>query len=180
MGRDKASLLFGTETLLERVVRAVSPVVDEVIVVAREGQEVLAGFPVVRDAAEGLGPLAGLAAGLAAMRSDRAFLTACDVPLLQPGFVAHMLELSEGHEAAVPFVDGYYMTTSAVYAKSTLPRAERLVEERRLRPLFLVQAIDARVVTTEEVRGVDPELRSFRNCNTPEDLQSALRDAGLV
>jgi len=181
MGRDKAALPFGEETMLERVVRIVGPVVDEVILVAREGQQVPGEFHgIIRDPAEGLGPLAGLAAGLAAMRSERAFLTSCDVPFLRPEYVSLLLRLAEGHAAAVPLVDGYHMSTSAVYSREVLPVAERLVEERRLRPFFLIDAVDTRVVSADELQVVDPDLRSFRNCNEPDDYEAALRDAGLA
>lgn len=179
MGSDKASLRFGDESMLERVVRIVSDAVDEVIVVAREGQDIEGGFQVVRDPAEGLGPLAGLAAGLAGITAARAFATSCDAPLLKPAYVRHLLALADGHEAAVPFLDGYYMTTSAVYSRSVQPVAQRLVDERRLRPLFLVQQVDARVVTAEEISEADPDFESLLNCNTPEDYQAALRKAGL-
>jgi molybdopterin-guanine dinucleotide biosynthesis protein A len=181
MGRDKAALPFGGESMLERVVRIVRPVVDEVILVAREGQQVVGGFrDIVRDPAEGLGPLAGLAAGLAAMKSERAFLTSCDVPLLRPEYVTRLFELSDGRQAAVPHIGGYYMTTSAVYARSVLPVAERLLAQRRLRPFFLVEEVDARLVTADDLRDADPELLSFRNCNEPGDYEAALRDAGFA
>jgi molybdopterin-guanine dinucleotide biosynthesis protein A len=179
MARDKASLPFGEETMLERVVRIVSQVVDEVWVVAREGQEVAGDYRIARDPEEGLGPLAGLCAGLEAMSAERAFLTSCDVPLLEPAYVARLLELSRGHPVAVPRVGSHTMVTSAVYAREVLPVARRLIEERRLRPLFLVEAVDARIVSEEELREVDPELRSLRDCNTPEAYQQALREAGL-
>ena len=38
MGTDKGALPFGDETILDRVVRVVSSVVDEIWLVAREGQ----------------------------------------------------------------------------------------------------------------------------------------------
>ncbi len=38
---------------------------------------------------------------------------------------------------------------------------------------------DARIVTEEEVRAVDADLSSLRNCNTPEAYTQALKDAGL-
>lgn len=179
MGRDKAALPFGSETLLARTVRTVRGVVDEVLVVARAGQDVPGGFEVVRDPAEGLGPLAGLAAGLAAMSAERAFLTSCDAPLLRPALVRRLLDLSRGHAAAVPLVGGYHMTTAAVYAREALPVARRLIAEGRLRPLFLVQEVGARIVAEPELRDVDPGLESFRNCNTPEDYAAALAAAGL-
>ncbi len=180
MGRDKASLPFGAETLLERVVRIVSEVVGEVWVVAREEQELPAGYQVARDPGEGLGPLAGLCAGLEAMHAERAFLTSCDVPLLKPAYVERLLALSSGFPIAVPKVGGHTMVTSAVYAREVLPVAQRLVSERRLRPLFLVEAVEARIVTEQELREVDPDLDSLRDCNTPEAYRAALRDASLA
>ncbi|MFI5402286.1 MAG: molybdenum cofactor guanylyltransferase [Planctomycetota bacterium] len=180
MGRDKASLPFGSETLLERTVRIVGAVVPEVWVVAREGQGVRGQFQIARDPAEGDGPLAGLAAGLAAMQAERAFLTSCDVPFLRPALVRRLLDLSRGHAATVPFVGGHHMVTAAVYSKAALPAAKRLLAAKRLRPLFLVEELKARIVTEEELRDADPNLESFRNCNTPEEYRSALRDAGLV
>ncbi len=179
MARDKASLPFGSETLLERVVRIVSEVVDEVWVVARDGQEVSGDFRIARDPEEGLGPLAGLCAGLEAMSAERAFLTSCDVPLLRSAYVRRLLELSRGYPIAVPVVGTRYMVTSAVYSREVLPVARELLDERRLRPLFLVEAFDARLVTAEELRDVDPELESQRDCNTPETYREALRTAGL-
>jgi molybdopterin-guanine dinucleotide biosynthesis protein A len=180
MGRDKWSLPFGDETLLERTVRIAGEVVPEVWVVAREGQGVRGHPRIARDPAEGQGPLAGLAAGLEAMKAERAFLTSCDVPFLRPAVVRRLLDLSRGHAAAVPLVGGYHMTTAAVYSRDALPAAKKLLAEKRLRPLFLVEEVKARIVTEEDLRDVDPDLESFRNCNTPEEYRSALRDAGLV
>jgi molybdopterin-guanine dinucleotide biosynthesis protein A len=179
MGRDKWSLPFGDETLLERTVRTVREVVDEVWVVAREGQEVEGDYPIVRDPAEGLGPLAGLVAGLEAMAADRAFLTSCDVPFLRPEYVRRMLERSRRHPVVVPLLDGHHMCTSAVYAREVLPIARRLLKEERLRPLFLIREVDALIVNEPELREMDADLASFRDCNTREAYEQALRDAGL-
>ena len=180
MGCDKWSLPFGDGTLLDRVVARVRPAVDEVVVVAREGQEIAGDFRIVRDPAEGLGPLAGIAAGLRAIDAPRAFLTACDVPLLRTAYVRRLLELAEGHPLAVPVVDGFHMMTSAVYARTLLPAAEALMAAGRMRPLFLVEQCAARLVTENELRTADPELESFRNCNTMHEYETALRDAGCA
>jgi len=77
-------------------------------------------------------------------------------------------------------VGGYHMTTAAVYARDVLPVARRLLTEKRLRPLFLVEEVKARIVTEDELRDVDPALESFRNCNTPEEYWAALHDAGVA
>src|SRR5262245_29573929 len=80
MGRSKAWLPFGGEVLLQRTVRMLSEVVDPVVVVAAPGQE-LPSLPesvtVARDQEAYLGPLNGLAAGLATLngRAEVAYLS---------------------------------------------------------------------------------------------------------
>ncbi|MEO2089985.1 MAG: NTP transferase domain-containing protein, partial [Gemmataceae bacterium] len=96
MGRPKAWLSVDGETMLHRVVRVVAAVADPVVVVAAAGQDVPplpVGVEVVRDEADGGGPLGGLAAGLASLagRAEVVYLSGCDVPLLRPAFVRRVL-----------------------------------------------------------------------------------------
>jgi molybdopterin-guanine dinucleotide biosynthesis protein A len=179
MGRDKASLPFGGETLLARVVRLVREVADDVVLVAREGQTLPAGFEAVRDPPEGLGPLAGLMVGLRHVRADRSFVTACDTPFLRAALIERLLDLGAGYDAAVPVIDGHFMVTTAVYARSVAPVAEALVASRALRTRDLLDLIRARYLQPDELRDVDPDLESFLTCNTPESYAAALRRAGL-
>src|SRR5213075_573405 len=84
MGRAKATLPFGPELMLQRVVRLLSEVVEPIVVVAAPGQELpplAASVQIARDEREGRGPLEGLSAGLAAMagRADAVYATSCDV-----------------------------------------------------------------------------------------------------
>ena len=88
MGRPKAWLTFGGETMLSRVTRLLKQVVKPVVVVAAEAQDVPqlpSDVLLVHDEQEGLGPLGGLAAGLKCLegRADAAYLSSCDVPLLR-------------------------------------------------------------------------------------------------
>jgi molybdopterin-guanine dinucleotide biosynthesis protein A len=113
------------------------------------------------------------------MDAERAFLTSCDVPLLRTAYVEKLLELSRGFPIAVPKIGEHFMVTSAVYSRDVLPIAQKLLDEGRLRPLFLVEACDARIVSEQELRDVDPTLDSLRDCNTPEAYREALCAAGL-
>jgi molybdopterin-guanine dinucleotide biosynthesis protein A len=68
---------------------------------------------------------------------------------------------------------------SAVYRRSTLPHVESLLEQNRLRPVFLFDAVRTRRVQPAEMSAVDPGLRTLRNLNTREDYLQALAEAGL-
>ena len=185
MGVSKATLPFGPETMLQRVVRILGTVVSPVVVVAAQGQS-LPELPdqVIRavDEREQRGPLEGLRAGLKALPDfvDAAYVTSCDVPLLVPGFVSRMIELLGDHDIAVMEVDGFAHPLSAVYRRATLPKVESLLEQDKLRPVFLFDAVRTRRVQPVEMISVDPELSTLRNLNTPEDYAKALADAGLA
>ena len=184
MGTPKATLPFGPETMLQRVVRLLGTVASPIVVVAAGGQ-ILHGLPkeiiITQDEREARGPLEGLRAGLKALPShvDAAYVTSCDVPLLVTGFVKHMIGLLDSHEIAVMEIDGFTHPLSAVYRRRVLPEVEALLAADKLRPAFLFDAFDTRRVRPDEMRDVDPELRTLRNLNTREDYLAALSDAGF-
>jgi molybdopterin-guanine dinucleotide biosynthesis protein A len=184
MGVPKATLPFGNETMLQRVVRILRTVASPVVVVAAREQslpELPADVIVTRDERPAQGPLEGLRAGLSALPDsvDSAYATSCDVPLLEPGFVTRMVELLGDHDIAVMEIDGFPHPLSAVYRRNTLPHIESLLAESRLRPVFLFDIMRTRRVQQEEMISVDPQLRTLRNLNTKEDYLAALAEAGL-
>jgi molybdopterin-guanine dinucleotide biosynthesis protein A len=181
MGVAKATLPFGSETMLQRVVRLLGTVVSPIVVVAARGQEMpeLPGdVSVTRDEREGRGPLEGLRAGLKALPDsvDMAYVTSCDVPLLVPAFVERMLDLLGDHDIAVMEIDGFPHPLSAVYRRDTLPHVEFLLAQDRLRPVYLFDAVRTRRVHPEDMLSVDPQLRTLRNLNTREDYLQALAE----
>ena len=184
MGVPKATLPFGPETMLQRVVRLLGTVVSPIVVVAAREQSLppLADEVVITyDEREQRGPLEGLRAGLKALPNsvEFAYITSCDVPLLVPAFVERMVELLGDHDIAVMEIDGFPHPLSAVYRRDTLPHVENLLQNDRLRPVFLFDAVRTRRVRPEEMISVDPKLRTLRNLNTREDYLAALADAGF-
>ena len=178
MGRDKASLPFGDETLLQRVVRIVSASVGDVVVVARAGQE-LPALPrdvrVVRDELDGRGPLGGLGPGLRASRAEAVFATGCDAPFLGAAVIGLLFDRLGESDAAVAETDGRPHPLCAVYRTRIASVIDRLVAEGRLRATDLAGHVPTRRVMEDELRAVDPELACLVNCNTPEGYEAALR-----
>ena len=180
MGTSKAMLSFGTETMLQRVVRLLGSVVTPIVVVAARSQPLpmLPGYArIARDEHDQRGPLEGLRAGLAALPEsvDAAYVTGCDVPLLVPRFVTLMIELLGDHDIAVMEIDGLTHPLSAVYRRTILAHVDALLATDRLRPAYLFDALKTRRVRPADVASVDPELLTLRNLNTPEEYREALK-----
>jgi molybdenum cofactor guanylyltransferase len=184
MGRDKATLPFGPELMLQRVVGGAVDV-ENIVVVGAPDQplpELPPGVAVAHDATEFRGPLQGLATGLSALgdRVDAAYATGCDVPLLVPAFVNLMFESLGGHQIVVPCDSEYHHPLAAVYRPGILAKIQALLAAERLRPRFLFDLVSTREIPVNELRVVDPQLLTFKNLNCPEDYLSALATAGIV
>jgi len=168
MGRPKAWLPWRGRPMLVHVVETLRRAVDEIVVVSSADLELpRLDARVVVDREPGLGPLAGIREGLAHIEADLAFVTSTDAPFLRPGFIEAMLGFER---AAAPVVEGRVQTLAAVYPRSALPCAERLIAAGRLRPLFLLEAERYRQVLPHEL----PELESLRSLNTPEEYRRAV------
>ena len=186
MGRSKAWLPFGDERMLERVVRLAGTAARPIVVVAAPDQELpelAVDVAVVRDSVAGRGPLQGLAAGLGALPDfvELAYVTATDVPFLEPRWIGRLVELSDGYDLVIPFVAGFHHPLAALYRRrALLPVIERLLGDDRPRLLSLIDAVKTRVIGESEILAVDPELKTLRNLNYPEDYTRALHDTGLT
>ena len=179
----KASLPFGPELMLQRVVRLLGQVVEPLVVVAAVQQDLPPLSPqvrVVRDRRENRGPLEGLCAGLEALQdcADAAYATSCDVPLLVPQFVQMMLRRLDDHQVAVPVDGEFHHPLAAVYRTDVLPEIRLLLAADQLRPRFLFERVRTCRVPVEELRAVDPDLQTLANLNTPADYFAAARRAG--
>ena len=119
------------------------------------------------------------ATGMAALSGyvDAAYVSSCDVPLLQPEFVRYLAGLTEDHDIVIPQEDAFYHPLAAVYRTSVLPHAEALLLQDRLRIIFLFEQCRVRRVPVDDLRCVDPDLRSLRNVNSPDDYEAILRMA---
>ena len=91
-----------------------------------------------------------------------------------------MLALLGSDDIAVMEIDGFTHPLSAVYRRNVLAQIELLLDQNRLRPAFLFQAVPTRRVKPDEMTVVDPKLQTLRNLNTREDYLAALADAGLA
>jgi molybdenum cofactor guanylyltransferase len=186
MGRDKATLPFGNEVLLQRVVRIMMDVVSvrTLVIVAALDQvlpELPVGLTIVRDQRPERGPLEGLAAGLSAIASDvdAVYATSCDVPLLQPGFIRAVFDQLGDCEIAVPSDGQFFHPLAAVYRPRVLSVVKSLLAGDRLRPAFLFEEVLTAKIPVQKLREADPDLLSLINLNYPDDYEKAKTAAGV-
>lgn len=196
MGRSKADLEFGTETMLQRVVRLLSQVVNHIVVVAAADQvvcnlnspEIQCDISIARDRLEFAGPLAGLGIGLEAVQQlaqetsqefTAAYVTSCDVPFLNSKFVEELFRNLGQNDIVVPFDEKHLHPISALYRTSVAQPIRELLEQGERRPRTLFDLVPTNRIATASLRHVDPSLSTLLNLNSPTEYKAALNQANL-
>ena len=176
MGSDKATLLLGELTLLQRVVAIVAPLFGELVVSVRE-QRTDIDWPQICDQHPNAGPLAGLCAALEHARTPWIFALATDMPFVRSALIELLATRRAGFDAVVPVVAGHPQPLAAFYSTNCLaPIRARLEEEGGKRSLRAVlDRLNVCYVGESELIAADPGLRSFFDLDTPDDLAAARR-----
>ncbi len=184
MGEPKAALEWHGSTLLRRTVGVVARAVDGPVVVVRAPGQPLPPLPdtveTADDPVEGLGPVQGIAAGLAAVaeRADTAFVCSTDMPFLHPAYVRRVLGLLDG-DAVLPHARGHRQPLAAAYRTALASVLSGMAADRQLKLGQLFErcrtrhADDAELLADPLLRALDPHLDSVVNVNEPADYRAA-------
>ena len=126
MGRDKRFVEVGGVPLIRRVVDALAPVADEVLVVTRPGDtslEGMAGTRVVHDRRPDAGPLGGMESAALEASSPIVLVVAADMPWLATPLLVELvarLDPSPGLDAVAVATDRGSQPMLAAYRRDAL------------------------------------------------------------
>ncbi|MCX9011419.1 MAG: molybdenum cofactor guanylyltransferase [Candidatus Methanoperedens sp.] len=182
--REKALIDIKGRPLIAIVIEMMEKAVDNIIISVRDREQgelldsrlsglVKPSYTFAYDAYKERGPLAGILSGLEACRDEYCFIAACDMPFINKDVVKMLLRECEHYDAAVPhWEDGFLEPLHAVYRRKPMIRETKKAIERGetiiLAPVF---ELNVNYVAVDDIRKLDPELRTFININTYEDIE---------
>ncbi|MBA3822923.1 MAG: molybdenum cofactor guanylyltransferase [Ktedonobacterales bacterium] len=181
MGQDKAILRLpgNVQTLIERTIELAKTVTDAILISTNTPLRYSwLAYPQVTDLTDTQGPLAGIAAGLRGSPTSCVLVLACDLPLLQPAVVQFLIEqMLPADDAVVPrHANGGCEPLCAIYHVRALPTIMAHLQRRQFAVRRVLADIATHWVDDDDLRQIDPQLRSFRNANTPAEWQSLFAD----
>ena len=173
-GQPKALMELGGRRIIERVLAALRPVVDEVLIVTNTPElYAFLELPMVADVYPDHGSLGGIYSGLKAASGQAAFTVACDMPFLSPEIIELVIRRSGEGDVVIPRVGDQLETLHAAYGKTCLPHIEERLIAGRLKITGFFQSVRVVEIAEEEIgRFGDPRL-VFMNVNTPDELRRA-------
>jgi molybdopterin-guanine dinucleotide biosynthesis protein A len=174
MGRDKAALELHGRSQVDWAFDLLARHCERVFVSVRPGQEgdpTRSGHPTIVDRHTGAGPIAGIAAALAAYPEAAWLVVACDLPLLSDATL-EALVAARGREPVTAFRsahDGLPEPLCAIYEPSTRPGIEAAIAGGMYCPRKYVIRTGVPLLDQADPTSLD-------NVNTPDDLARAQRE----
>jgi molybdopterin-guanine dinucleotide biosynthesis protein A len=174
-GENKAFLRVGGMRILDRLFAVYTELFEEIIIVTNHPLEFLDWDAlIVTDVFPVRSSLTGIHAGLFYASHPFAFFSACDTPFLKKELVETVLiSLEPEIDLVIPQTGAGLEPLCAAYSRRCLKAAEEHIHQNTFKIQLALSEKRAKPIPEEVLRKKDPELLSFFNVNSPEDLARA-------
>lgn len=153
MRTNKALLLYKDKPFIQHVINAMSPLVNELIIVGRPDEYAHLNLKCIDDIIENSGPLAGVYSGLEASKTKYNLILSCDVPLITTGILTTIIDHIDDESDVIQIEsNGQAMPLIAIYKKHCKSLFRSLLHQGERR---LLKALDQLMVKNI---ALDPSL----------------------
>ncbi|MCP4349654.1 MAG: molybdenum cofactor guanylyltransferase [Desulfobacterales bacterium] len=174
-GSSKALIRVGNERILDHIYNVFTELFEEIILVANDPLQYLEWDCVIAtDIFQIRSSLTGIHAGLFYTSNPFAFFAACDTPFLKKELAETIIDSIETRsDVFIPETSAGLEPLCAVYSKQCLKPIEQQLIDNKLKIQGFFNKIKVRKISETILREKDPELVSFFNINTPDQLDIA-------
>lgn len=186
MGQNKAELLLGGRTLIERAASALFSIANTVYVVGNLNGEITS-LPIIQDhpaMGSARGAIVGVYTALVNANTEWIAVLACDLPFVTGELMTKMVGIlrdcldSEMNDVDAVYAeqpDGRNQPLCGLYQRDRcLPEIEKMLVDGEWRLQQLGVRLKTRVIGFSEIKDIQGSEFLFLNLNTPEEYRSAV------
>lgn len=176
MGRNKALIKIGQQTILERIIVATGQLTPSETILITNTPDIYADFalPMLSDIVPDRGALGGIYTALYQSKTQYTLVIACDMPFVSADVLRLLLAQADDFDAIVPTVKGYPQGLHALYSHTCLDIIRQRIETNRLKVSDMYDDLQVKFLDEQAISQVDRSGIALMNVNTPEDLAHAL------
>jgi len=168
MGTDKGFIELNGDSFMSRIIKALEPLVNDIIIVSNNADYDVFNLKRVEDIVADAGPLAGLYSGLYHSKTENNIVLSCDVPLINTTVLKTLTEdIKDDINVIQLEINNKTMPLIALYKKQCMHQCLELLKqgERRLR--FAVSQFKTKTII------LDQHLERYvKNINTINQLNA--------
>lgn len=174
MGTNKALLKINEMTGIERIIRELSPVFRNPILVTNNPESYqFLRLRLTQDHFPGKGPLAGIHAGLMASSHEVNLITACDMPFVSAALAWELVNKIRDYDVVVPVIMGRQHPLFSVFKKKVALEIEDSIKNDHLSMKQLLEKLNVLYVTEHDLDNKVNLERIFFNMNSPNEYEKA-------
>jgi len=174
-GKDKSFIRLGKHYILDSIYSIFQNLFDEIILVTNNPMNYIhMDATIVTDIFQTRSSLTGIHAGLYYSSHNHSFFVACDTPFIKKELVEAIInQIDPNVDAIVPETSKGFEPLFAVYSKKCLKPIEQQLIKKQLKVRDFLKKVRTIYFPENRIREIDPDLISFFNINTPDDLAVA-------
>jgi molybdopterin-guanine dinucleotide biosynthesis protein A len=182
MKRNKALIQIKGKEMLVWVIEGLKPLVNEIIVVAKDESAkssyqkiVPKDVKILTDVMELDGPLVGMYSAFLESKSEYAYVHPIDSPVINKDVVLYLFQKADGYDASIiKWNDGTIEPMHAVYkVKTGLAGARAALDRGDSSAKVLASKLEhVNYIPVDDLRKFDDKLISLLNVNTPQELDN--------
>ncbi len=175
-GSNKALALYRNRPLIAHTASVLAGLFSERLLITNTPDEyAFLDWPMTGDLIPGAGPLAGIQAALGRISAPRAFITACDMPRLDPELIRRLCACPGDWDVVLPAPEGRREPLHAIYHRRILPEIAAALAKGERKVADLLARLKVRELSAAELELVPDQPHPFINVNFAQDLE-ALRE----
>ena len=202
----KAFIKINGKRIIEKNLKLMKRLFKEVFVVTNQPEAYFyLGAAMLGDIYNIRGPMTGIFTSIVNSAYTWIFVTACDMPFISEHLIRYMSSKRDDYDAVVPkssrsafnpptspfnkggqrgiFKGGqrgdFVEPLFALYSKRLCHNMEKALVSGKTGMQDFLRNKEVRYITSGEIKGIDPEGKTFINLNTPEDVRTHLCPEGI-
>lgn len=178
MGVNKSFLKLGNQTIIERITDLMKSIFKEVIIITNTPAEyAFLQLPLYEDIFKGKGPLGGIHSGLTYSKTEKNFVSSCDIPLMTKEMIEHILNYKTEKPIIFCEAAGYHQPLVGVYKKEVVAEIEKILsnnDETTDKSFHhFLKRVNAEIIHPKNLSFYKDEF--FFNVNKKEDYEKLLK-----
>ena len=173
MGIDKGLILLNGKAVVQHVIDALIPVMENIVIVSNNPEYQQFGLGVIEDLVKEIGPAGGIYTALNHSYSQQNFIVSCDMPFIKSEAIKFIIKNSTQHEITLPMHHQSLEPLFGVYSKTCLPKWKELTESGMIELRLLAEQFNFLKLNIDR-NNLFNELH-FLNINTKVDFENAVK-----
>lgn len=174
IGKDKAFLRIGEETIIERMLSSIRHIFKEVVIVTKVTDRFrYSGVRVIKDLARLQNPLVGIYTALMVSKSSYCFIFACDMPFLNKELIRYMVSVRTGYDIVIIIDKKGFHPLHAIYSTRCLDIIKEHMHIQDFKVTDLLRLVKVKQLNNRVLLRFDPQQKALFNINTQSELRLA-------